>query len=186
MYLGINYGNFIFIFDIVEDAPGFGISLGEFRFAAQRNGGNDFAGLRVNYRRRLAASIEHVSFPLPRLVQHAVGVLSGVHLGKCLQRFQVNDGRLVFPSTTDKAAPEFRRGRQAMHARRVGDDAGDLILGEVNHDHFCPVRNVEALPRRIHGAIIPTAFAADGNFFDKMIGPVGAANRDGKAEQNRQ
>jgi len=33
---------------------------------------------------------------------------------------------------------------------------------------------------------IPAAVTANGNFLDEMVRPVGAANRDGQAEQNRQ
>ena len=73
-----------------------------------------------------------------------------------------------------------------MHAGRIRDFADDLVFGEINHHDFGRVRNVKALRRRIHSQGIPAAFAADGDFLDEMIRPVGAANRDGQAEQNRQ
>ncbi len=90
--------------------------------------------------------------------------------------FQIHDAGLVFTAIAGDPEAEFRRDSNAMHTRRVGDFTADLVLGKINHHHFGPVRDIEALRRRIHGQEIPAAVAADGNFLDEMIRPIGAAD----------
>ena len=96
------------------------------------------------------------------------------------KRLQVHDARLVFAAVAGEAQFQVGRDGDAMNAGRVRDFADDLVLGEVNDHDLGPVRNVEALTRRIHRSVIPAAFAADGDFLDEMIRAVGAANRDGQ------
>jgi len=65
---------------------------------------------------------------LSRLKKNRVGICAGIHFGKCLQGFQVNDAHLVFAPVAGESTIQFGRYSDAMNAGRIRDFAGDLIL----------------------------------------------------------
>ena len=182
----VNHDHFIFVFKIVENQARLGIGLREFRFAAERNRGHHPGGLGLDHRCRLAAPVERVKFPPPRLVKHGVGIGAGVRLGKQFQSFQVNERRFVFTPASDHAAAQFRCEGDTVNAGSVGDFTHDLVLRQVHHNHFRAMRNVKPPGRRIHRQVIPAAVARQGNLLDEMI-PVfrPAQRRQCRKNQNR-
>ena len=106
---------------------------------------------------------------LRRVVKDRIGILARFHFRDCLQCFEVDDARGRFLPVAGKAAAQIGRDRKTVDALGVGDLAGNRIFCQVDDDDLRRVRDIEPVRCRIDGEIIPTAFAADRNFFHELI-----------------
>ena len=120
--------------------------------------------------------VEGVDLFLLRLVEDRVGVGFRVDLAQRLQRLQVDDAHFVL-ATVAREAAATGRDRDAVHARRVGDPADDLVRRGVNHDDLGAVRDVETLRGGIDSEIIERTRTADVNLPDFLVRRIGRTRR---------
>ena len=186
--LGVNGHEFAGVFDIVENAIGVGIGLGEFGFAAFGDGGDDLAGIGGDDGGGLAAAVEGIDLILAGLEENAVGILAGGDGGGGLQGGEIHDAHLIGFAIADEKAVQFGGDGNAMNTEGVGDFTGDGVRGKVNDQHLRAVGDIEAVGVGIHGEIIPAAIAGEGDFLQKMVGFIrtGGSGRQREQGQDRE
>src|SRR5579859_1194682 len=135
MAVGINHRNLAFVLQVVKQAEAGWIGGSKFRLAVQRDRRENLARVRLEHRRRATSPVKYVKLPPPRVVDHCVGIFTGVGLRYEIERLKVKDGDFVFATHTNKAAIQLRNGDDAMDARGIGDDSNEHVLLDIHYCH---------------------------------------------------
>ena len=72
--LSVDFVNFTLVLNIAVDAMGLRIGRSGLGFAGERDRGNNFAGIRVDHGRAIAAAVEGVNLLLSRLEEDGIGI----------------------------------------------------------------------------------------------------------------
>jgi len=165
---GVEFHESAFVFKIDEDFA-FAIGGAEFGFAAEREGGDEFAGCGVDGGSGCGVAIEGEHALGERIVNGAVSVFIGFDIAERLKRSEIEHGGIGGAAVGGVSLVEFVGDGNAVGTLRVGDIADDFALIGINNDEVCAARNEQAMGGGIDFEVIPAAGAAEFYFFGEMI-----------------
>src|SRR5258708_6626940 len=134
MCLGVDSNYLAFILDVVVDTPCLRVDSGKLRSTGKWDRGQHLASFGLKNRCRLPASVKRIDLLLARIIQDRVRILASVHFGKCLERFEIDNAGLGFPTVARKAALKLWCRRESVDTRGIGYFANDFVLVEID-DH---------------------------------------------------
>ena len=177
--MGVEADDFAFVFNVVKDGA-VAIDGGEFRFAGQGDGGDDFLGGGVDHRGILAAAVESPDGLRGRLEDDAIRVGSGGDGG--------DDGEGVAIKSHDRVATaigdvaEFAGGVEghAVGAVEMTDHANLFTALGIEHVNVIAARDEKAMGGGVDLQVVPPAGVSQLPVVNHMVGLLRESGCGGK------
>ena len=102
-----------------------------------------------------------------------------------LERLQVEDRHVVRAAVADESPIQLRRDGDAVDARRIGNVADDLARVEVDHRDVGRMGDVETTRGAIDRQVVPSAFATDFDFAERVVTGGGRHRQCGRQQTEK-